>query len=270
MLTEALHSLVDCGNELLLLVGLRRANRGADETHPFGYGLEIYFWSFVVALLIFSIGGGLAIYQGIVHIRNPGHLAQPWLGFAVLAMAAVFEGLSLRTAWKEFARARKTDASVLTAISRSKDPALFSVLLEDGAALVGVAIAAMGLFAAAYLGLRWADGAASVLIGLVLIAVAVFLARETRSLMSGEAAAPETVRAVRALLEDEAAIEKVHEVLTMHLGPNAILLAITLDYQDTLSIEGAESATERLYDRIRAIDPRFTRIFVRSSRSRGA
>jgi cation diffusion facilitator family transporter len=267
MLTEALHSFVDCGNEVLLLIGLKRAARAPDVTHPFGYGLEVYFWSFVVALLIFSAGGGLAIYQGARHLLAPPPISDPLLNFSVLAIAFVFEGLSFRVAWREFAKIRK-QTPVLAAITRSKDPALFAVLLEDGAALIGLVIAASGLGAALWLGWDWADGAASILIGILLIAVAAFMAKETRSLMSGEAAAPGTVSAVRAILEAESAIEKVQEVLTMHLGPSAILMAITLDYQDGLSVSEAESITGQITDRIRKIDPRITRIFVRSGKSR--
>jgi cation diffusion facilitator family transporter len=267
MLTEALHSFVDTGNEVLLLVGLKRATRAPDATHPFGYGLEVYFWSFVVALLIFSAGGGLAIYQGVQHLLTPPPISNPILNFAVLAIAFVFEGLSFRVAWTEFAKIRR-QTPVLAAITRSKDPTLFSVLLEDGAALIGLVIAALGLLAALWPGWSWADGLASILIGLLLIAVAVFMARETRSLMSGEAAAPATVSAVRSILEAEPAVEKVQEILTMHLGPAAILMAITLDYQDGLSIPAAEAVTGRMTDEIRKIDPRITRIFVRSGSSR--
>jgi len=267
MLTEALHSLVDCGNEVLLLVGIARAARAPDATHPFGYGLEVYFWSFVVALLIFSAGGGLAIYQGARHLLAPPPISDPALNFAVLGIAFVFEGLSFRVAWREFAKIRR-QTPVLAAITRSKDPTLFAVLLEDGAALIGLVIAALGLGAALWWDWGWADGAASILIGVLLIAVAVFMAKETRSLMSGEAAAPGTVAAVRAILEAEPAIEKVQEILTMHLGPRAILMAITLDYQDGLSIPVAESITGRMTDEIRKIDPRITRIFVRSGSSR--
>jgi cation diffusion facilitator family transporter len=267
MLTEALHSLVDCGNEVLLLVGIARAARAPDATHPFGYGLEVYFWSFVVALLIFSAGGGLAIYQGARHLLAPPPISDPALNFAVLGIAFVFEGLSFRVAWREFAKIRR-QTPVLAAITRSKDPTLFAVLLEDGAALIGLVIAALGLGAALWWDWGWADGAASILIGVLLIAVAAFMANETRSLMSGEAAAPGTVAAVRAILEAEPAIEKVQEILTMHLGPRAILMAITLDYQDGLSIPVAESITGRMTDEIRKIDPRITRIFVRSGSSR--
>ncbi len=267
MLTEALHSLVDCGNEVLLLVGIARAARAPDATHPFGYGLEVYFWSFVVALLIFSAGGGLAIYQGARHLLAPPPISDPALNFAVLGIAFVFEGLSFRVAWREFAKIRR-QTPVLAAITRSKDPTLFAVLLEDGAALIGLVIAALGLGAALWWDWGWADGAASILIGVLLIAVAAFMANETRSLMSGEAAAPGTVAAVRAILEAEPAIEKVQEILTMHLGARAILMAITLDYQDGLSIPVAESITGRMTDEIRKIDPRITRIFVRSGSSR--
>jgi cation diffusion facilitator family transporter len=267
MLTEALHSLVDCGNEVLLLVGIARAARAPDASHPFGHGLEVYFWSFVVALLIFSAGGGLAIYQGARHLLEPPPISNPALNFAVLAIAFVFEGLSFRVAWREFAKIRR-QTPVLAAITRSKDPTLFAVLLEDGAALIGLVIAALGLCAALWWDWGWADGAASILIGILLIAVAAFMANETRSLMSGEAAAPGTVTAVRAILESEPAIEKVQEILTMHLGPRAILMAITLDYQDGLSIPAAEAITGRMTDEIRKIDPRITRIFVRSGSSR--
>jgi cation diffusion facilitator family transporter len=269
MLTEAIHSAVDTGNQGLLLWGLARSRRAPNENHPFGYGLEIYFWSFVVALLIFSLGGAVSIVEGAAKIRAPGEMARPWINFVVIGLAGVFEGGSFLVAWREFRKLHE-GIPLFAAIRRSKDPSTFAVVLEDGAALAGLAIAALGVGASALLGWAWADGAASIAIGVLLIAVAILLANETRSLLTGEAAAPRIVEAVRRMLSDDPRMEKVEEVLSMHLGPRQILMGITLDFRDDLTATQIEAAGEEFARRIQAIDPRITRVFVRSVRARAA
>lgn len=269
MLTEAIHSSVDTGNQGLLLLGLARARKPPSQTHPFGYGMEVYFWAFVVALLIFALGGAFSIYEGVLKILRPEPIERAWINFVVIGLAILFEGGSFLVAWKEFSLLRK-GAPFFRAIRRSKDPSVFAVLLEDGAALAGLAIAALGVAGSAVFGLAWADGAASVAIGVLLVLVAIFLANETRSLLTGESASPVIVEAVREMLAADPRIDSVAEVLSMHLGPQEILLGVTLDFHDALTAGEIEDAADDFALRIRTIDPRITRVFVRSGRARAA
>ena len=269
MLTEAIHSSVDTGNQGLLLLGLARARKPPSQTHPFGYGMEVYFWAFVVALLIFALGGAFSIYEGVLKILRPEPIERAWINFLVIGLAVLFEGGSFLVAWKEFSVLRK-GAPFFRAIRRSKDPSVFAVLLEDGAALAGLAIAALGVAGSAVLGIAWADGAASVAIGVLLVLVAIFLANETRSLLTGESASPRIVEAVREMLAADPRVDSVAEVLSMHLGPQEILLGVTLDFHDDLTASEIEDASDDFAVRIRTIDPRITRVFVRSGRARAA
>jgi cation diffusion facilitator family transporter len=269
MLTEAIHSSVDTGNQGLLLLGLARARKPPSETHPFGYGMEVYFWAFVVALLIFALGGAFSIYEGVLKILRPEPIERAWINFLVIGLAVLFEGGSFLVAWKEF-RVLTRGTPLLRAIRRSKDPPVFAVLLEDGAALAGLAIAALGVAGSSVLGVPWADGAASVAIGVLLVLVAIFLANETRSLLTGESASPRIVEEVRQMLAADPRIDTVAEVLSMHLGPQEILLGVTLDFHDDLTAGEIEDAADDFAVRIRAIDARITRVFVRSGRARAA
>jgi cation diffusion facilitator family transporter len=269
MLTEAIHSSVDTGNQGLLLLGLARARKPPSETHPFGYGMEVYFWAFVVALLIFALGGAFSIYEGVLKIFRPEPIERAWINFLVIGLAILFEGGSFLVAWKEF-RVLTRGTPLLRAIRRSKDPSVFAVLLEDGAALAGLAIAALGVAGSAVFGIPWADGAASVAIGVLLVLVAIFLANETRSLLTGESASPRIVEEVRQMLAADPRIDTVAEVLSMHLGPQEILLGVTLDFQDDLTAGEIEDAADDFAVRIRTIDERITRVFVRSGRARAA
>lgn len=269
MLTEAIHSAVDTGNQGLLLLGLRRAARPPSQAHPFGHGMELYFWAFVVALLIFALGGAFSIYEGWLKIQRPEPIARAWINFLVIGLAALFEGGSFIVAWKEF-KLTRGDTPFLMALRQSKDPSVFAVLLEDGAALVGLGIAGLGVAGSALLNLPWADGAASMAIGALLVAVAIFLANETRSLLTGEAASPRIVAAVKAVLTADPRVDTVAEVLSMHLGPREILLGVTLDFQDALTAGEIEDAADDFAAAIRAVDPRITRVFVRSGRARRA
>jgi len=268
MLTEAIHSSVDTGNQGLLLLGLARAKRAPSPTHPFGYGMELYFWSFVVALLIFALGGAMSVYQGVHKILAPEPIDRAWINFLVIGLAMVFEGGSFLVAWREF-KTTRGDTPFLRALKGSKDPSIFAVLLEDGAALLGLALAALGV-AGSTLGVAWADGAASVAIGLLLILVAIFLANETRSLLTGEAAAPRIVEKLRQVLAADPRVQSVAEVLSMHLGPREILLGVTLDFQDHLTAREIEDAADDFHALIQGVDPRITRVFVRSGRARAA
>jgi cation diffusion facilitator family transporter len=268
MLTEAIHSSVDTGNQGLLLLGLARARKPPSQTHPFGYGMELYFWSFVVALLIFALGGAVSVYQGVHKILEPEAMDRAWVNFLVIGLAMIFEGGSFLVAWREFKGVRG-DTPFFRALKGSKDPSIFAVLLEDGAALLGLLLAALGVTGSA-LGLAWADGAASVAIGVLLVLVAIFLANETRSLLTGESAAPRIIENVREALAADPRVESVTEVLSMHLGPREILLGVTLDFQDDLTAAQIEDAADHFAAMIQGVDARITRVFVRSGRARAA
>lgn len=269
MLTEAIHSAVDTGNQGLLLFGLARAKKPPSESHPFGYGMELYFWAFVVALLIFALGGAFSMYEGVRRILDPEPIERAWINFLVIGLAMLFEGGSFFIAWKEFKVLRR-GAPFFLSLRRSKDPSIFAVLLEDGAALTGLAIAGLGVAGSAIFDLHWADGAASVAIGVLLVLVAIFLANETRSLLTGESASARIVGEVKAVLAGDPRVESVTEVLSMHLGPQEILLGVTLDFRDDLTAVDIEDAGDDFAGLIRSVDPRITRVFVRSGRSRAA
>lgn len=262
MLTEAVHSLVDTGNQGLLLLGLRRAAKPPDEGHPFGHGMELYFWGFVVALMIFALGGAFSIYEGFLKIMNPEPLTKPWINFLVLGVAIGFESASFAVAWRE-SRRRNPGAQMLAAVRSSKDPSLFAVLLEDCAALIGLTMALIGVGAAVVLDLPWADGAASVGIGLLLVAVAAFMANETRSLLTGEAALPNVVADIRTILSADPRVVEVIEVLSMHLGPKEILVGVTIDFDDDLPGGEIERAAQDLGEKLRLAHPEITRLFLR-------
>ncbi|MBA3810188.1 MAG: cation diffusion facilitator family transporter [Caulobacteraceae bacterium] len=269
MLTEAVHSLVDILDQIFLLVGIHRAARPADEDHPFGHGLEAYFWSFAVALLIFALGGAASIYQGVQRILHPEALSRPWINYLVLALSAVFEATSFVVSYREFRRTvHGRRIRLWRFLHLSKDPSLFATLLEDAAALVGLAIAAVGVTGAAVFHWAWADGAASVAIGLLLAAVSLFLANEVRSLITGEAAAPRVVAAVRVILDEDPDVAVVDEVLSLHLGPESILIGVTLEFRDGLSGDEIQAAAQALSDRVQASDSRIGRIFLRPMQHR--
>jgi cation diffusion facilitator family transporter len=266
MLTEAIHSLVDTGDQLLLLVGQQRGKRPPDETHPLGYGMETYFWSFVVALMVFGLGGALSIYEGVRHILRPEPVGSPWISLAVLAVAAVFEGASFRVGYREFRRVvRGRRVHLWEFIRISKDPSLVSVLLEDSAALVGIVLAAAGVIAASLFQIAWADGAASVAIGLLLACVAFVLANETRSLIAGEAVAPVVMERLKATLAHIDCIMRLDEITTLHLGPGAILVALTLDFRPNSTSRLIDAAIVEMTKCLQEADGRVAYVYVRPS-----
>ncbi|MFT4055754.1 MAG: cation diffusion facilitator family transporter [Novosphingobium sp.] len=262
MATEGVHSLVDSGNQLLLLYGQRRGERPPDAAHPFGYGRELYFWAFVVAILIFAGGAGISIYEGIAHIREPHPIEDPSLSYIVLGIAFAMEGTSWALAVKEFNAARGGQGW-WQAVRRSKDPPGFIVLFEDSAALVGLIIAALGIWASGYFADPRLDGAASVFIGLVLAAVAILLAREAKGLLIGEAADPELIAGLRAVMECDANITGVNHVRTVHTGPNSVFVAASVDFVDDLPMGQAESLIEELEIQMKALSPKITSIYIR-------
>ncbi|HZT26392.1 MAG TPA: cation diffusion facilitator family transporter [Pseudolabrys sp.] len=262
MLSEAIHSLVDTGNQLLLLYGMQRAARPPDELHPLGYGRELYFWSFVVALLMFTIGAGVALYEGVQHLIAPLQIADPLVSYVVLGCAAVFEGTSWMIALREFRKA-KGDLQYYEAVLRSKDPPAFIVLFEDSAALLGLAIAFAGTFAAEQLALPWLDGAASVGIGLLLGITALVLARESKELLIGEPARPALRRSIMELVRKVPAIERAQIVLTVHLAPEQVVVALNLEFRDDLTTPEIEQATRELERLIHQAHPEVIAIFVK-------
>jgi len=257
MLTEGIHSVVDTGDQGLLLIGQARAGRPANDGHPFGYGMETYFWSFIVALMIFLAGGAVAIWEGVEKILHPTPVTLPLVNFGVIAASALFEGLSFRTAYREYRKiVRGRDIRLVSFLRHSKDPNIFATLLEDGAALTGLAVAAAGVAGSSLLGWRWADGAASVLIGLLLILVASFLANETRSLIAGEAAAPIIETCVRDALARAAHLGVAERVRTLHLGPQTILVSVCWRFAGAPSWPAARDGLAQITADIRAADDR--------------
>ncbi len=268
MFSEAIHSVVDTGNQVLLFYGLKRAARPADAKHPFGYGPEIYFWAFVVAILIFATGAGVSIYEGVLKLREPEPVTDPHVNYMVLGLAIVFEGGSWWIAFREF-RAVKGGRGYLAAVRVSKDPSLFTVLLEDTAALIGLLIALAGIALAEVLHLAVLDAVASILIGLLLAAMAMLLAYETKGLLIGEAAEPRVVNRIRRIVGAERGVERVNEVLTMHMGPKDVLLNLSLEFRDGLTSDELEAEIAHLERRIKTACPEITRIFIEAE-ARGA
>jgi len=261
MLSEGIHSLVDTGNQVLLLYGLRRSKRAPDEQYPFGHGKEIYFWSFVVAIMIFAVGAGVSLYEGIHHIRHPRMVDNPMINYIVLGLSMIFEGAAWWFAFREFNKLRGR-RGYIEAVRGGKDPSVFVVLFEDSAAMLGLLAAFAGLLIAQLTGdYRW-DGAASVVIGLILGATAAWLAWETKSLLIGESAPPEVVENIRRLAREDGLTEKVNEVLTMHVGPEFILVNVSVDFRDSASAADVEQAIAALDRRIREAHPRVKRVFI--------
>jgi cation diffusion facilitator family transporter len=269
MLTEGVHSLVDSFNQILLLYGQRRARRPADAQHPFGYGRELYFWAFVVAILIFGVGAGVSVYEGYLHIIDPEPLRDPLVNYIVLGIAAVMEGTSWVIAIREFAQS-KGDCGWWKAIRESKDPAGFIVLFEDSAALAGLVVAAIGLWASHAWGDPRIDGMASIAIGLILAAVATLLAREAKGLLIGERANPDLIRQIRSTLEAEPRITGVNHVRTIHTAPDRVFVAISADFDDTLAMGEAETLIERIEAKLKAELPQLSSIYIRPEKREDA
>lgn len=261
MLSEAIHSVVDTGNQLLLLFGLARARRPADAAHPFGYGMEVYFWTFVVAILIFALGGGISFYEGLAKIGNPHPINSPHINYIVLGAAIVFESGSWWVAFREF-RATKGGLGYFKAVRLSKDPTIFTVLFEDTAAMLGLIAALVGIALADALDAPVLDAVASMVIGVILAVTALALAYETKGLLIGEGASAALVGGIRRIVEAEPGILRTNEVLTMHLGPEDVLLNLSIDFDDTLDSAEVEAAVSHLERRIKEDFPEVGRVFV--------
>jgi cation diffusion facilitator family transporter len=262
MLSEAVHSFVDSGNEVLLLYGIHRAARRPDREHPVGYGRELYFWSFIVALLVFALGAGVSLYQGVAHVRRPEVPGNPRLSYIVLGLAFLFEGGSWMISLRQF-NAGRGSQGVLEAVRRSKDPPTFMVLLEDSAALIGILVAAAGIFAATRLDMPAADGAASVLIGLLLAGVAVVLARESKSLLIGERADRAMSEAILRLAGEVEGVRRANGVLTVQLAPDQIVAALSLEFADELTTPALEQTVVEIERRVRRDHPEVVNLFVK-------
>jgi cation diffusion facilitator family transporter len=261
MLTEGIHSMVDTGNQVLLLYGMRRAARPPDRSFPFGHGKELYFWSFIVAILIFAGGAGLSIYEGIIHMQHPEPMSNPAVNYAVLGLALVFEGAAWAVAFKEF-RGVKGNWGYIEAVQRGKNPTFYVVLFEDSAAIIGLVIAAAGIALADITGNALFDGLASVLIGCVLAATAIWLAYETKGLLIGESANLRVVDGIRGMVREHARVEHVNEVLTMHMGPDFILVNLGVQFDDDATAVEIEDIVRRLDRRIKDRFPEVKRVFI--------
>jgi cation diffusion facilitator family transporter len=266
MMSESVHTAADTGNELLLLYGLRRAARPADADHPFGHGRELYFWSFVVALLVFALGAGVSIYEGVSHVLHPVAITNPGVNYAVLVVALVFESGSWWVAFGEF-RSAKGDLGYLEAVRRSKDPATFIVLAEDTGAIAGIFIAFVGNVAAQVLNRPVFDGAASIAIGALLGLTALVLARETKGLLIGEPARSELVSSICRMAREHAGVESSNGLFTVHLGPRQVLAVLSVEFQDTLTAPEVEFIVADLEDQVRKVHPEVVSVLVKPQKS---
>jgi cation diffusion facilitator family transporter len=252
---------VDSGNQLLLLYGVKRSKRPADSKHPFGYGKELYFWSFVVAILIFSLGSAISFYEGFHKLHSPEPVSNPMINFIVLGFAVIFESWTCWIAATEFKKS-KGDRGWIEAIRRSKDPALFTVLFEDTAALLGLLVALIALTLSEYLNLPVLDSVASLIISFILAVTAGLLAFECKGLLTGEGASEEVVTGIKQIIDESQGIKHVNEVLTLHLGPEDVLLNVSLDFEDDLSSGEVEEAISTLEFRIKQMFPEIRRVFI--------
>jgi len=268
MLSEAVHSLVDTGNALLLLYGMHRAKERPDQDHPLGYGREIYFWSFVVALMVFALGAGAAFYEGVSHVLNPEPIQNASISYAVLGLSALFDGTTWWLALRKF-EGRTHYANLFRAVHRSKDPSFFMVLLEDSAALIGVIIALAGIFLSIRLGLPALDGVASILIGLVLATTAMLLARETKGLLIGESAEPAIVESIMRIASDMEGVAHANGIVTVHLGPDQVVVALSVELADELRTPEIEAKIVELERRVRHTHPAAIALFVKPQSSAG-
>ncbi|MFD0763403.1 cation diffusion facilitator family transporter [Mucilaginibacter lutimaris] len=261
MISEGIHSMVDTVNQVLLLYGLKRSHKQPDISHPFGYGKELYFWSFVVSILIFGLGGGISIYQGINHIIKPEELGDPFWNYIVLASSFVFEGASLVIAIKEFNKVRNGQ-SWWSAIVKSKDPSSFLVLFEDGAAVLGLTIVFVFMLIGHNYNMPYMDGIASVLVGILLVFVSAILARESRSLLMGEGIARDTQHKIRLLAEQDQAVIRVVNVLSTYQAPDDVILMLIIEFDPDIDTEDITASIERVRLAIKTAFPLIKLVFV--------
>lgn len=262
MLSEAVHSVVDTLNEILLLYGLKKSQQPPDEEHPFGYGRELYFWSFIVALLVFSLGAVVSIYQGVHHIFEPEPISSPFINYVILVVAFLCEGFSWLTALKGF-RKYKGNMGYFEAFRKSKDPTTFTVLFEDSAALVGLVIAFLGVFLSHYFHAPTLDGIASILIGCILAIVAFLMARETKGLLMGESADPALPKHILELVQQDHAVLYANGVLTQQMGAHQVIASLSLEFKDNLTSDEIEACVNRLETRVKHLHPEIVGLFIK-------
>jgi cation diffusion facilitator family transporter len=260
MLSEGIHSIVDTGNGGLLLLGHRLSQKPPDANHPFGHGMELYFWSLVVAILIFALGGGMSVYEGVTHLAHPQVHHSIW-NYLVLGFAIVFESISFYFAFRAF-RKEMGKHGVYETIRTSKDPATFTVLFEDTAALLGLLVAFVGIFLGQLLENPYLDGVASIIIGVILAVVAGFLAYESKGLLIGEAVDPEVLKSIRTIAGEDPAVHAVRKSLTMHFSPNDVMLTLDIGFKKHLTAEKIAAAVNRLEKKIRDRHPEIKHIFI--------
>jgi cation diffusion facilitator family transporter len=261
MLSEGIHSLVDTGNGILLLIGIRLSKKPPDQAHPFGYGNEIFFWSFIVAILIFALGGGIAIYEGVQHILHPRQLANVQWNYLVLIMAMIFEGAALRVALREFKTTRR-NRPFFQALRESKESTTIAVVVEDSAALIGLLIALLSVLLGQLTGWVYFDGIGSVLIGLLLVGVSFFFAVECKALLVGEGLGAANVEKIQMILEKEPRIARHHRPLSLYFGPNEVLVNLDVHFVDGLSSDEIEETVDRVEKRIKEAVPKVNRIYI--------
>jgi cation diffusion facilitator family transporter len=262
MLSEAIHSVVDTLNEILLLYGMKKSQQPADATHPFGYGRELYFWAFIVALMVFALGAIVSIYQGVQHIIRPEQIVNPNINYLVLIIAILVEGTSWFVALKAFKRA-KGRQGYFEAFRRSKDPTTFTVLFEDTAALMGLFIALLGIFLAHQFNMPVLDGVASILIGIVLAISAILLARETKGLLLGETADPRLRENVLGIAQADVAVLSANGVLTEQIGAHQVIASLSLEFKDSLTSDEIERCVNRIETQIKEVHPEIVALFVK-------
>lgn len=266
MLSEGIHSVVDSVNEVLLLYGLKQSEAGPDEQYPLGRSQELYFWSLMVAVLIFALGGGVSIFQGVRSLRETGVSSDPIVSYCVLVAAAVFEGAALTVSIREFKKDQEDpELGLWKAIAKSKDPGAFIVIIEDSAALVGLAIAFIGVFLSETTGNPLYDGVASIAIGALLTVVATALVAKTKGLLVGESASPETRASIREIVRTDDAVLESEPPITFHLGPRDVMLALNIEFKDNLSADNIEAAVRRIEKKIRNQHSEVKRIFIEAA-----
>jgi cation diffusion facilitator family transporter len=261
MLSEGIHSLVDTGNGGLLLLGVKKSRKPPDDKHPFGHGKELYFWSLVVAILIFALGGGMSVYEGVIHITDPHPIKDPTWNYLVLGFAIVFESVSCYFAVKAFQK-EKGDQGILETVRGSKDPTTFTILFEDSAAMLGLLVALVGIFLGHQLNNPYLDGAASITIGLILGVVAGFLAYESKGLLIGEGVSPQTLESIRAIAMTDPAVAEIKTALTMHFGPQNVLVTLDIKFGKELTAAEIATAVDQLEEKIRAQHPEIKHVFI--------
>jgi cation diffusion facilitator family transporter len=261
MFSEGIHSLVDSADGALLLFGMARSTRPADEDHPLGHAHELYFWSFVVAVMIFGLGGGVTIYEGILKIRQPGALENPLWDYVVLAVAAVLQAVSMVVGYRQF-RKQIGNAPLILAIHRSKDPSVFTVVIEDAIGIAGIIVAFAGVYLSHAAGDARFDGAASILIGLMLAATALVIGNEIRGLLIGESADPEMVREIRRLAEADPAVDRANPPIAVQLGPDSVLLLLEIQFSSRASAGEVAEAVDRMEHAIHTRFPVVQQIYI--------